>query len=129
MWLIDIAPRVNAIYTWLLMVVGFVTSILLGRALKSRGFYLVAVFFLSPICSWGFKEAQYLIHREALDAYAAEQRQRVQAGETLPQIESAVQIPLFETFLVIGLGISLRASRAQNHAPEPTRSGAKTART
>ena len=119
-WLLDVAPKINAAYFWLLMTAGFVVSVSLARALRSRGFYLVAIFFLSPVFSWGLREVQYRVHRDALEAYAAEQNRRIESGEMIPHIETTIRFPLFETCLVLGLLITLRASRRPNQALQPT---------
>ncbi len=113
----DIAPKVSQLYTWLLMAGGFVVSVLLARSLKNRGFYAVAVFFLSPVFFWGMREVRYQMHREAIDAYAAEQNRKIESGEIIPVVESTASFPLFETFLVIGLVMIHRGSRRRPIQP------------
>ncbi|OAM87060.1 hypothetical protein AW736_24735 [Termitidicoccus mucosus] len=120
-WLMDTAPKFSQLYSWLLMAFGFSVSILLARSLKNSGFYAVAVFFLSPVFFWGMREVRYQMHREAIEAYAAEQNRKIQSGEIIPHIESSVNFPLFETFLVLGLAVVYRNSKRRPiQLPEPT---------
>ncbi len=121
MWLLDIAPNIAQLYSWLLMVAGFVISVMLARKLKNRGFYAVAAFFLSPVFFWGVREVKYRMHREAIEAYAAEQNMKIASGEFVPVVESSVGFPLFETFLVTGLILVHRGSKRRPiQFPEPT---------
>lgn len=119
-WLIDLTPKINQLYSWLLMAGGFVVSVLLARSLKNRGFYAVAVFFLSPVFFWGMREVRYQMHREALEVYAGEQNRKTQSGETIPHVDSLVNFPLFETFLVIGLTVVHRGFKRRPIQPPQT---------
>ena len=119
-WLMDVAPMMSQFYSWLLMASGFIVSIQLARSLKSRGFYVVALFFLAPLFFWSMREVRYQIHREAMAAYAAEQNQKIRSGEILPHIESTVNFPLFETFLVIGLVMVYRHLKKPIQSPQST---------
>lgn len=121
----DLAPRISQLYSWLLMAGGFVVSVLLARSLKNRGFYAVAVFFLSPVFFWGMREVRYQMHREAIDAYAAEQNRKIESGEIIPVVESTVSFPLFETFLVIGLVMVHRDSRRRPIQPLQRNAGSR----
>lgn len=120
-----LAPKIGQLYSWLLMAGGFVVSVLLARSLKNRGFYAVAVFFLSPVFFWGMREVRYQMHREALDAYAAEQNRKIQSGEIIPHVDLSVSFPLFETFLVIGLIMVHRGSKRRPIQPPQTTTGSQ----
>jgi hypothetical protein len=102
------------------MGIGLVASVLLARTLKSIGFYLVGLFFLSPVFGWVEREISYIMHREAINAYAAEQNRKLQSGEIIPEVKTDIRLPVFETFLVAGLILVLRKSNRPNKAPEPT---------
>jgi cytochrome b561 len=100
------------IYYWILFVSGFAFCLWASRKTKSKGYILVAVFFLQPVCSIGLRALSHHLHRD--DYRQLEQNRDAALGERASGGKPVVwghsyTIPLFETILLLGLLMTAKA--------------------
>ena len=99
-------PELVSAYFWILFIVGLLLSLYAYYRTRVFGYLLVAVYFCFPIINYGIDEVSYRLHREEYERIAAVKNEEIEQmrerGEPIV-IERNVNLPIFETFLVLGL--------------------------
>ncbi|MEM1222381.1 MAG: hypothetical protein AAGH40_06420 [Verrucomicrobiota bacterium] len=101
----------SQIYFWALFLVGVGISLWGFKRKRSKGYLLIAVFFLSPLFGALYREISYQLHKEEIKIMNKERNlhmeQMIAEGHT-PFVEQNVRLLLFESILVLGLFLTIR---------------------
>jgi hypothetical protein len=124
----DYGPAIFQVYGWLLFSVGIAVCGWAFKKTKIKAYLLVGLFFLSPFFNAGMRQVSYWIHKEEYEKLREEKNREFQEmrarGEPV-QIEDQINLPVFETFLVLGLLLVAKSQiKGANQSPETTTASA-----
>ncbi len=95
----------STIYFWFLFAFGLFLCAWTFKKTKEKGFLLIGMFFLYPFFGLIMREVSNQIYKEELKEI---ERIRAEQIDGLPVIEVEINLPVFETALVLGLFIVSR---------------------
>ena len=112
----------SQLYFWSLFTAGIAISIWGYKRKKTKGYLLIAVFFLSPFVGLIQQKVSYQIHKEAIERMRYEQnkqlREMIGSSEIPIVTKKNITLPAFESLLVLGLLLTVLNSKT-----EPVASG------